>query len=181
MKALSEIGYVKAFRFLIWPLVYGIFRLLPYPPLRAFYLRLLGSEIGANTIIHSVKFFNYYRGSFRNLKIGDNCFLGSDVLLDLAAPIIIRDNVTIAERTVILTHSNVGYADHPLQRYLPAKTTGITIESGSFIGVNAVLLCGVKIGPRACVGSLSLVDGDIPPDTINGGVPTRLIRKIERE
>jgi acetyltransferase-like isoleucine patch superfamily enzyme len=179
MKALGAIGYGKAFRFSIWPLVYGVFRLIPYPHIRTLYLRMWGAEIGSNCIIHDIKFFNFYRGSFRNLKMGNDCFLGNDVLLDLAAPIQLSDQVTIAERSIVLTHSNVGYADHPLQKFLPSKTAGVEIGSGCFIGANCVILCGVKIGVNAAIGSSSLVDSDIPPRSLSGGVPARLIRKLE--
>ncbi len=179
MKALKTIGFGKALRFLIWPLVYGLFRLIPYPQIRTVYLRLWGAHIGSNCIIHDVKFFNFYRGTFRNLTLGNECFIGNDVLLDLAAPITLGNQVTIAERSVVLTHSNVGYGDHPLQKYLPAKTAAVTIESGSFIGANTVVLCGVNIGAQVAIGSASLVDSHIPAKSLFGGVPARLIRKFE--
>ncbi len=177
MKALTAIGYGKAFRFLVWPLVYLVFRCLPYPPLRTAFLKIAGAKIGKNTVIHSIKFFNFYRGTFSNLQIGNDCFLGNEVMFDLAAPIHLGDQVTIAERSIILTHTNVGYTDHPLQSRIPSKTAAVVIKSGCFIGVNSVVLCGVSIGEQTAIGSLSLVDKDVPAQSVYGGVPARPIGK----
>src|SRR5687768_7416715 len=98
MKALREIGFAKAAKFLVFTALYLGFRALPIPQLRAAYLRLLGARIGPNTILHSVKFMNYYRTGFSGLTIGRDCFIGEETLLDLASPLTLEDQVTLAER-----------------------------------------------------------------------------------
>jgi len=149
-----------------------------FPQLRAFYLGMLGAKIGKNVIIHDVRFFNYYRTGFKGLRIGDDCFIGDESLIDLADEIIISDSVTIAERVIILTHTNVGYRDHPLQVYFPSNTKLVILEHGSFIGANVTILPGVKIGECAFVAAGSVVAEDVPAYSLVGGVPTRVIRKI---
>ena len=165
-------------RYFYRTLIYLGFQCLVFPQLRTVYLRLFGANIGKNSIIHSVKFFNYYRGGFGNLKIGNDCFLGNDVLLDLASQITLGDQVTIAERSMIITHLNVGYQDHPLQKQFPSTCAPVVIESGCFIGINTVILDGVTIGAKSFVAACSLVIKSIPANSCVGGIPAQNLKDI---
>ena len=111
-------------------------------------------------------------------EIGDECFLGDECLLDLAEGIRLERQVTLAERVLILTHTNVGYDDHPLQRHFPAMAAPVVIESGSFLGAGAIVLPGVRIGARAFVAAGSVVTADVPPATLVAGVPARPVRTL---
>lgn len=51
-----------------------------------------------------------------------------------------------------------------------------TIESDVWIGVDAVILRGVRIGFGAVVAANAVVSKDVPPFAIVGGVPAKLIR-----
>lgn len=53
----------------------------------------------------------------------------------------------------------------------------IVIGNDVWIGFEAVIMPGVKIGDGAIIGTRSLVTKDVPPYGIVGGVPARLIRK----
>ena len=55
----------------------------------------------------------------------------------------------------------------------------IVIEDKVWIGINATILPGVKIGYGAIVGAQSVVTHDVPPMTVVGGNPARIIKKIE--
>jgi len=144
-QAFNEIGINKAFRFGIYTLLMEFYKLLIFPQLRTPFLRIIGASIGRNVIIHPVSFFNYYRYGFPGLTIGDNCFIGNDCMIDLAERVTFEQDVTLAERVTIITHQNVGYQSHPLQRNFPAEAKPITIKSGSFIGASATVLPGVEV------------------------------------
>ena len=46
-----------------------------------------------------------------------------------------------------------------------------------FIGANAIIMAGVKIGDEVIVGSGSIVTKDIPPNCIVVGNPAKIIKK----
>ena len=178
MKALAEIGWARALRFGFFTAAMIPYRLLLVPQLRAPWLRLLGARVGRGSIVHDVRFFNLYRRGMGGLEIGDECFLGDECLLDLAEGIRLERQVTLAERVVILTHMNVGYHDHPLQAHFPAQAAPVVIERGSFIGANATLLPGTRIGAGSFVAAGSVVTADVPPATLVAGVPARAVRSL---
>ncbi|MCM8787387.1 MAG: acyltransferase [Candidatus Omnitrophica bacterium] len=181
MKAFREIGLLKSIKFLYYSIVEFILSISFIPQLRVLILRFLGASIGKNTIILNSSFMNLYRGSFKNLIIGDNCYIGRDVLLDLAGKIIIGNNVTLAERSIILTHINVGYKNHPLQKYFSSKLGVTRIMDNSFIGIAAIILLGVKIGSKCVVAAGSVVTRDVPNNTVVAGVPAVKIKSLKNE
>jgi acetyltransferase-like isoleucine patch superfamily enzyme len=178
MKALGEIGVRRAARFGFLTLAMVPYRGLLFPQLRAPYLRMLGAHIGKRTILHGVRFFNLYRRGLPGLSIGNECFLGDECLLDLAEAIVLEDQVTLAERVMVLTHMNVGYRDHPLQRHFPATAGPVRIGQGSFIGAGAIILPGLCIGPGSFVAAGSVVTRDVQGHTLVAGVPARPRRTL---
>jgi acetyltransferase-like isoleucine patch superfamily enzyme len=177
MKAVRQVGVQRMFRFLWVSILLSVLRRTWVPPVRASFLRLCGATIGTNTIIHRVTFINADRAGFGALRVGDNCFVGDEVLIDLAAPVTLEDHVTLATRAVLLTHLNVGYADHPLQVRFPAHTAAVLIRRGSFIGAGAMVLAGTTIGPEAFVAAGSLVTRAVSPNETVGGVPIRTLTR----
>jgi acetyltransferase-like isoleucine patch superfamily enzyme len=179
LKALREIGLRKAVRFAAGTVLLVLFRLMIVPPLRTVFLRLVGAQIGRNAIVHAVKFFNVYREGFAALQVGDNCFIGDEALLDLADGIIMEEDVTLAERVTILTHVNVGFEDHPLQKHFPAYSKRIVLKRGCFVGTNVTILPGVTVGECAFVAAGAVVREDVPAYHVVGGVPAQTIRVLQ--
>lgn len=52
----------------------------------------------------------------------------------------------------------------------------IVVEDDVWIGTNALILSGVTIGKGAVVAAGAVVVGDVPPYSICGGVPARVLR-----
>jgi acetyltransferase-like isoleucine patch superfamily enzyme len=179
MKAIAEVGPRRVLRFFWASLLLTLFRRLWLPPLRAWFLRACGARIGSGTVVHRLSFINVDRGGFGALRVGRHCFLGDEVLIDLAAPVVVEDHATIAVRAMILTHLNVGFRDHPLQRRYPAVTAGVTVGRGAFIGAGATILPGVTVGSEVFVGAAALVNRDVADGTTVAGVPARPITAAE--
>ncbi|MGB6974486.1 MAG: acyltransferase [Terracidiphilus sp.] len=57
----------------------------------------------------------------------------------------------------------------------------IKLGNKCWIGMHAIVLQGVKIGEGAIVGAGSVVTKDVPPWTIVGGNPARVIRTVSTE
>ena len=178
-KVIDEIGWGKLIKFAVYVPLFGIFGLLGYPTLRAVFVRLLGGGVGCRTIIHGVKFINIYRGRFSNFQAGDDVFIGSDCLFDLADKVTVNDQVTLAERVTVLTHTNVGYKDHPLQKHFPSFRKPVVFERGCFVGANVTVLPGVTVGKQAFVGAGSVVSHSVPAGTVVAGAPAKVVRKIK--
>lgn len=178
MQALRQVGLAKLWRFLWMTLFAVVFKLMLLPPLRSLMLRCMGTRIGKDSVIQNIRFYNLYRTGLRGLSIGSACYLGDEVLLDTADKIVLADQVTLAARVHILTHRNVGYADHPLQKWLPAMHKATHIDQGSFVGANAVIMAGVHIGECAVVAAGAVVCEDVAPYTVVGGVPAKVIKHL---
>jgi acetyltransferase-like isoleucine patch superfamily enzyme len=179
MKAAREVGWSRLLRFGLMTLAMVPYRLALFPPVRTLLLRLYGARIGRGVVLHDVRFVNLYRRGLAGLRIGDECFLGEECLLDLADGIELQAQVTLAERVLILTHTNVGYRDHPLQRHFPASVAPVVLERGCFLGAHALVLPGVRVGAGAFVAAGSVVTNDVPARTLVAGVPARVVRSLE--
>jgi acetyltransferase-like isoleucine patch superfamily enzyme len=52
----------------------------------------------------------------------------------------------------------------------------VRIGRGAILGTGAVVLPGVTIGAGALIGAGAVVASDVPPRSVVGGVPARVIR-----
>jgi len=181
-KAIQAIGIKKLILYIIGQFWASVLAMrLVYPPLRTLVLRFLGSEIGKESILHPCSFFNIYRMGFKGFRVGDECFVGDECLFDLADSITLESEVTLAERVVIITHTNVGYASHPLQTSILTTQKPVKIKSGAFIGTSSTILPGVTIGSCSIVAAGSLVNSDVPDNTMVAGVPAKVIKSLYAE
>lgn len=54
-----------------------------------------------------------------------------------------------------------------------------TVEDGVLVGVNSTLFGGVTVGKESMIGAGAVVTRDIPPRSIAGGVPAKVIRSLD--
>lgn len=184
MQAVDEIGLKKTSMFIIYSFVQVIYHLLIdhllyFPQARKFFLVALGSKIGNESQVMNVKFFNWHHTGPSGLKIGNFCFIGDETLFDLYDQVILEDQVTLAQRVTVLTHLNVGYQSHPLQKYFPKTKKPVIFKRGCVVAAAATILPGVTIGEESFVASGSVVVNDVPPKTLVAGVPAKIVRSIK--
>jgi len=88
--------------------------------------------------------------------------------------IIIEDNVLIGPKVNLIT------TNHPLDPAERRATIShpIVIKKNAWIGAAATILPGVTIGENSVVAAGAVVSKDVPPNTIAGGVPAKVIKAI---
>ena len=144
--------------------------------LRAALYRLAGLRVGRGTMIAGPLTFGAGRHFRRNLRLGAGCFVNSHVYIDLAAPVTLGDGVSVGHHVIIIT------SDHaigpPQFRAGALRPAPVTLEDGAWVGAGATLLPGVTVGRGAVVAAGAVVTKDVPPDTLVGGVPAKVIRAL---
>lgn len=132
--------------------------------------RLTGREVGEGFTL----FPPFYTDFGKNIAIGRNVFINSGCHFQDQGGIAIGDGALIGHNVVLAT---VNHALEPEKRrrnrYAP-----IRIGENVWIGSNATILPGVTLGDWAVVAAGAVVTKDVPPMTVVGGVPARVLRTI---
>lgn len=106
-----------------------------------------------------------------NTEIGSFCSLASGIHIGLAEHPIDWVSTSPVFQDVSNSSIKVKFAN------LPAPVSKKTIvEHDVWIGTNVIVKAGIKIGTGAVIASGAVVTKDIPPYSIVGGVPAKIIR-----
>jgi len=140
-----------------------------------------GVEIGENTIIMHGSILHVY--NFRDLphagiKIGRDGLIGEYNVIRGQGGVTIGDRVYTSPFTQIIAVNHV--FDDPKRSFIEQGITaqGIVIEDDVWMGASAVITDGVRVGKGAVVAAGAVVAEDVPPHTVVGGVPAKVIREI---
>jgi acetyltransferase-like isoleucine patch superfamily enzyme len=134
-----------------------IVRITPFLALRLYLLRLVGYQIGQKVYIPS------------DLLISD--------LKTRKKNIIIGDRVSIGPKVTLITDSSPN--NSRLLRKFPLVSGKIIIQEDAWIGAGSIILPNVTVGKCSIVAAGSLCNRDVPSYSIVGGIPARLIKKID--
>lgn len=110
------------------------------------------------------------------LRIGDRTQMSGHVVISSAREVLVGSDVTLARGVFVTDHNH--RSDDPAR---PINEQGITtprpvrIGDGSWLGHNAVVLPGVRIGENVVVGANSVVTRDVDSHMTVVGSPARLI------
>ncbi len=145
-------------------------------------LRKFGARIGNDVRFRSPLVIHNSRPEkdryYQNLQVGDHCYLGRELFLDLQDKITIEDHVTISHRVMILTHTDAGTS--PLKdEFIPTDQAPVVIRRGAYVGANVTILQGVEIGEASVVAAGAVVTRAVPPASVVAGTPAKLIKSLE--
>ncbi len=112
------------------------------------------------------------------IVIEDGCYVGHNFTVLSGAPVTLEKNVLIASNVLISSenHSIEPECDIPY-KHQKLITTPVSIGENCWIGQNAVILPGVKIGRGSVVGAQSVVTKSVDEYTIVAGNPAKAIKK----
>lgn len=141
--------------------------------LRALFSRLIGKPVDESFGL----FPPFYTDCGKNIHVGKNVFINMGCKFQDQGGIFIGDGALIGHNVMLAT---LNHAKSPKDRasMIPAP---VHIGRNVWIGSNATVLPGVTIGDGAIVAAGAVVDKDVPENTIVGGVPAKIIRRLSEE
>jgi acetyltransferase-like isoleucine patch superfamily enzyme len=141
-----------------------------------------GIHIGDRTIVMHGAVLHVY--NFRNLPnsgiwIGQDSLVGEYSVIRGQGGVHIGDRVYTSPFTQIIAVNHV--FDDPHQPFINQGITaeGIVIEDDVWLGAGAIITDGVRVGRGAVVAAGAVVTKDVPPHTVVGGVPARVLKVID--
>lgn len=153
-------------------------------------------KIGNNSIVNGNFVFETKSGY---VSIGDRVYIGGGSFIS-KEKITIEDDVIIAwgctvydhnshsvywdkrKNDVLQTYKDMTEEKNPIKnkdwRYVNSKE--IIIRKRAWIGFDVTILKGVTIGEGAVVGAKSVITKDVPPYTVVGGNPARVLKTLDK-
>ena len=129
-----------------------------------------------NTIIDCIGVFNNIGEGLTigdNVGIAQNCFIQVRAHVRIGNDVIFGPNVSIFSENHLYENTNIPIRKQGVSR------KGVVIEDGVWIGTRAVILDGVTIGKNSVIAAGSVVNKSVPPYTVYGGVPAKLIKNLQ--
>ena len=110
------------------------------------------------------------------ITIGDNVGISDNCFIQVRGTVEIGDNVIIGPNTSIFSENHNFENNNILLREQGVTRLGVYIESDVWIGAKVVILDGVRIGTGSIISAGSVVNKDVSPYSIVGGVPAKFIK-----
>lgn len=139
--------------------------------LRKIMKRLIGKKLDDTFRL----FPPFYTDFGKNITIGKDVFINSGCHFQDQGGITIGDGSLIGHNVVLATiNHDLNPKNDRKNHYAPIK-----IGAHVWIGSNATVLPGVSIGDWAVVAAGAVVTKDVPPYTVVGGLPAKVLKTIQ--
>jgi acetyltransferase-like isoleucine patch superfamily enzyme len=129
-------------------------------------LATAGAKIGEDVILMpGVEVFSPWR-----LVVGSHTNIGRHAHLDARGDLTIGDNVNISDEVAVWT------AEHDIQSEDFVISRGpVIVGDRAWLCFRSIVLPGVRLGEGCVVASGAVVTKDVPPFSVVGGVPAKVI------
>jgi acetyltransferase-like isoleucine patch superfamily enzyme len=117
----------------------------------------------------------FYTTGGVDINIGRNVFINQNCTFYDLGGLDIADDVMIGPNVSIITS---GHPIEPSRRREGVIAKPIVIERNVWIAAGATIIGGVTVGENSVIAAGSVVTKDVPPNTLVGGNPARVIRSI---
>lgn len=130
--------------------------------------------IGKGVIVkNEVMFVNASTITIKDFTmIGERCYLRG------GGNIVIGEYCQIANNVIIVTTNHLLNKD---LYYGNIENKDVVIGNNVWIGSGAKIMPGVNIGNNSVIGAGAVVTKDVEADVIVGGVPAKLIKKLDKK
>ena len=125
-----------------------------------------------------VRFFG-----IENVHIGSDVSIGErSILMCTRAKIYIGDHVMTGPNVTMITGGHrIDIKGRPMtsitnEEKRPDNDQDIILQGDNWIGANAVILKGVTVGEGSVIAAGAIVTKDVPPFSVVGGVPAKVIK-----
>ena len=131
----------------------------------------IGHEIGENSKVVGPVILQ------GKLHVGKDTYVNRGFALYGLGEVFIGDNCDIAPDVTFLTGSHkIGDKS---RRAGEGTTENITVGNGTWICAKSTIVGGVKIGNGVVIAAGAVVTKDVPDNVLVGGVPAKIIRKLD--
>ena len=111
-----------------------------------------------------------------NVKIGKNCWIGKNLIINGIGTVVIVDNCDIAPEVTFLTGGHA--IGDKKRRAGQGHIYHLEVGNGTWIGARATILNDTAIGESCGIAACSCVNKNVDENTLVGGVPARTIRAL---
>lgn len=115
------------------------------------------------------------------VNIGKFTRIGKNVYINHLCSMLDMGTITIGDNVLIGPKVNILSEEHPVnpadRKALMVKP--VVIKNGAWIGAGATILPGVTVGKNSIVAAGAVVNKNVPDNTIVGGIPAKVLKKID--
>jgi putative colanic acid biosynthesis acetyltransferase WcaF len=135
---------------------------------RAGILRIFGAKIGSGVLIRPTVRITYPW----KVSIGDNAWIGDDVVLYSLGEIEIGENAVVSQNSYLCA------ADHDYrQPNFPIRAAKVHVQEEAWVASDVFISPGVTIGRGAVIGARSLVTKNMPARMVCHGSPCKPVKR----
>jgi acetyltransferase-like isoleucine patch superfamily enzyme len=139
--------------------------------IRVLFSKLIGKQVDDSFLLIPP----FYTAGGNEISVGRNVFVNQNCTFYDLGGLHIADDVMIGPNVSLIT---TGHPVEPSQRRSVTIGKPIVIERNVWIAAGATIIGGVTVGENSVVAAGSVVTKDVPPNTLVGGNPARVIRSI---